>query len=51
MSQQPAEQTPAGHEDALARLDGIDDVPLSDRVEVFQAIHDELSARLSSAEN
>ncbi len=38
-------------QDPLAALDGIEDVPLEQQVEVFQAIHDHLAERLDEAES
>ncbi|GAA4422883.1 hypothetical protein GCM10023169_17860 [Georgenia halophila] len=35
----------------LSALDGIEDVPLGEQVEVFETIHDRLAARLSGAES
>lgn len=37
--------------DPLARLEGIQDVPLAEQVAVFDAIHAHLSSRLTSAES
>lgn len=63
MGQQPADQHaeslpdgdlptgPDAETDPLARLEDIEDVPLAEQVAVFDAIHAQLSARLTSAES
>lgn len=38
----------AGIEEAVAALDALDDLPLADHVERFDAVHTELAAALSS---
>lgn len=48
----PADVRPARNlPDPLERLDELDGTPLADHVDVFEAIHAHLAARLSGAES
>lgn len=47
----PVPKAPTREPDPLSRLEHIDDVPLAEQVAVFDAIHAQLSSRLTSAES
>jgi len=47
--QEPQDTDPrAGIDEAVSALDGLDDLPVADHVERFDAVHTELTVALSS---